>query len=292
MVYAFMMHRSSGTRGFTLIELSIVLVIIGLIVGGVLVGQDLIKAARMRAQISQIEQYDSTANTFRNKYGGLPGDLRNGGNSFDGTTDVPASGGNCANAAPGNAVFEDCAGNRALFSGEPAAFWRQLYLSNMIVDSITNTVLIGGTSAVPAVPPPSAFPRVFPSAKLGNGNYVIVYTGAMGIPQPGMAGTNIYRIAGLLSLNAPGIGQPAFINSLTPLEAFQFDAKKDDGVWNTGVVQAADATGAGWFNLNVDTATLNANNCISGAVVATGAYNTNTANGNRSLCQVLIRSSF
>ncbi|MBY0407531.1 MAG: prepilin-type N-terminal cleavage/methylation domain-containing protein [Rickettsiales bacterium] len=34
-------------QGFTLIELSIVLVIIGLIVGGVLVGQDLIRAAEI-----------------------------------------------------------------------------------------------------------------------------------------------------------------------------------------------------------------------------------------------------
>ena len=41
--------------GFTLIELSIVLVIIGLIVGGVLVGQELIRAAFVRAQITQIE---------------------------------------------------------------------------------------------------------------------------------------------------------------------------------------------------------------------------------------------
>ena len=37
--------------GFTLIELSIVLVIIGLIVGGVLVGQNLISAAEVRLQI-------------------------------------------------------------------------------------------------------------------------------------------------------------------------------------------------------------------------------------------------
>ena len=40
-------------QGFTLIELSIVLVIIGLIIGGVLVGRDMIHAAQIRATISQ-----------------------------------------------------------------------------------------------------------------------------------------------------------------------------------------------------------------------------------------------
>src|SRR5665213_102158 len=64
-----------GRAGFTLVELSIVLVIIGLIVGGVLVGRDLINAAAMRSQISQIEKYNTAVNTFRGKYGGLPGDL-------------------------------------------------------------------------------------------------------------------------------------------------------------------------------------------------------------------------
>lgn len=63
-------------RGFTLIELSIVLVIIGLIVGGVLVGQDLIRAAAVRGQISQIEKYKTAANTFLGKYGYLPGDIK------------------------------------------------------------------------------------------------------------------------------------------------------------------------------------------------------------------------
>src|SRR3984885_3925644 len=60
---------------FTLIELSIVLVIIGLIVGGVLVGQDLIKAAEIRATVSQIEKYNTAANTFQTKYNALPGDV-------------------------------------------------------------------------------------------------------------------------------------------------------------------------------------------------------------------------
>src|ERR1700689_1860224 len=61
--------------GFTLIELSIVLVIIGLIVGGILVGQDLIKAAEVRAQISQVEKYKSAVNTFMVKFDALPGDM-------------------------------------------------------------------------------------------------------------------------------------------------------------------------------------------------------------------------
>lgn len=64
-------------RGFTLIELSIVLVIIGLIVGGVLVAQDLVAAGRMRAQITQIESYETAVHTFRLKYNYIPGDIPN-----------------------------------------------------------------------------------------------------------------------------------------------------------------------------------------------------------------------
>src|SRR5271170_5107299 len=66
---------SCESGGFTLVELSIVLVIVGLITGGVLVGQDLISAAATRAQISQIEKYQTAVNTFRGKYGYLPGDI-------------------------------------------------------------------------------------------------------------------------------------------------------------------------------------------------------------------------
>ena len=70
------MSQRLTKSGFTLIELSIVLVIIGLIVGGVLVGQDLIRAATVRAQISQIEKFNTAANTFFGKYGYLPGDIK------------------------------------------------------------------------------------------------------------------------------------------------------------------------------------------------------------------------
>ncbi len=66
---------NKNIAGFTLIELSIVLVIIGLLIGGVLVGRDLVNSAALRAQISQIEKYNTAVNTFRVKYGYLPGDI-------------------------------------------------------------------------------------------------------------------------------------------------------------------------------------------------------------------------
>lgn len=64
-------------QGFTLIETAIVMVVIGLLVAGVAVGRDLIRAGQIRASIRQIEQLDTAISTFRNQYDCLPGDCIN-----------------------------------------------------------------------------------------------------------------------------------------------------------------------------------------------------------------------
>ena len=61
-------------KGFTLVELSIVLVIIGLLIGGILVAQSLIDSTKMQAFIRQTGQYDSAIALFEDKFGDLPGD--------------------------------------------------------------------------------------------------------------------------------------------------------------------------------------------------------------------------
>ncbi|MCE2927090.1 MAG: prepilin-type N-terminal cleavage/methylation domain-containing protein [Rickettsiales bacterium] len=66
--------KFTAKSGFTLLELSIVLVIIGLISAGIIIGSDLIKAANIRKQISQIEEMNTAVNTFRLKYNCIPGD--------------------------------------------------------------------------------------------------------------------------------------------------------------------------------------------------------------------------
>ena len=70
-----MSRVNRSDRGFTLIEMASVLVIIGLIVGGILVGQSLIKAAEVRSEVTQMEKFQTAVNTFRDKYGYLPGDI-------------------------------------------------------------------------------------------------------------------------------------------------------------------------------------------------------------------------
>lgn len=62
-------------RGFSLVELSIVLVIIGLLIGGILAGQSLIRAGEIRASLKQLNEYMTAVNTFNLKYDALPGDM-------------------------------------------------------------------------------------------------------------------------------------------------------------------------------------------------------------------------
>ena len=61
-------------QAFSLVELAIALVIIGLLIGAVLKGQELLASARLKTVITQLNQYRLATNTFMDRYGALPGD--------------------------------------------------------------------------------------------------------------------------------------------------------------------------------------------------------------------------
>jgi prepilin-type N-terminal cleavage/methylation domain-containing protein len=77
---------NSRERGFTLIEIAIVLVIIGLLLGGVLKGQELITGARVRNLIQQQDGVKAAYFGFLDRYRALPGDYGSAVANIKGTT--------------------------------------------------------------------------------------------------------------------------------------------------------------------------------------------------------------
>ncbi len=63
-----------SNKGFTLVELAIVLVIIGIILGAVLKGQELINNAKMKRAYNQYREVLAAVYTYYDKYGKYPGD--------------------------------------------------------------------------------------------------------------------------------------------------------------------------------------------------------------------------
>jgi prepilin-type N-terminal cleavage/methylation domain-containing protein len=81
-------RRPAPQAGFTLVEIAIVLVIIGLLLGGVLKGQSLIDSARVKNVIQQSTSLTSAVNAYQDKFRALPGD------DVQGTTHAPGATGN------------------------------------------------------------------------------------------------------------------------------------------------------------------------------------------------------
>ena len=69
-----MRKQLKGQKGFTLIEIAIVLVIIGLLLGGVLKGQELINTARVRALNNSVDGVTAAWFSFQDRYRAFPGD--------------------------------------------------------------------------------------------------------------------------------------------------------------------------------------------------------------------------
>ena len=111
--------------GFTLVEIAIVLVIIGLLLGGVLKGQELINSAKVKNFINDFKSVPLFIYGYQDKFKALPGDDANPVGHLGTAATLVA-----ANGTLGNGVIE---GNYNSVTGthETVAFWQQVRLANL-----------------------------------------------------------------------------------------------------------------------------------------------------------------
>src|ERR1035441_1046144 len=132
--------RQTKQAGFTLVELGIVMIIIGLLIGGVLKGQQLITNAQITATVAQIKSIDAATTSFKDQYNAMPGDMSTP------TTRLPncAAGTNCGFAGNGDGkVGAASITFAAAPAGEQLAYWAQLNAAGLLT-GIVPPVGVGG----------------------------------------------------------------------------------------------------------------------------------------------------
>jgi prepilin-type N-terminal cleavage/methylation domain-containing protein len=112
----------SQQSGFTLVEIAIVLVIIGLLLGGVLKGQELINSARVKNLANDFRVVPTYIYAYQDKFKSLPGDDPQASVHLSAPAGITITNGN------GNGVID---ANPFATSGEGFQFWQQVRLANL-----------------------------------------------------------------------------------------------------------------------------------------------------------------
>ncbi len=225
-------RKQAREQGFTLVELAIVLVIIGLIVGGVLVGQDLIKAAELQTVVRDIENYNSAATTFRTKYGGYPGDLLNTRAIQFGFVNSAAGGDGLGD---GDGVIENGAAAAPAPQGvgaESMAFWVHLSQADLLKDAFSaSDAAFGGVVQVPGanVATRTGIDQTLPATRINETVYYHAF---------GANNRNYFHISNATQITAATGAITGGGTGLTNLQAFNLDEKLDDSDPVTGTMVA------------------------------------------------------
>ncbi len=131
-------NKRSTQAGFTLVEIAIVLVIIGLLLGGILKGQEMITQAKIKNIINDFNGVTAAVNSYNDRYRALPGDDSNVSTRWTGAFGGDGNGvfctGACGFTPPG---YNTAPAAPSATSAEPSLFWNHLRLAGFVPGQTT-----------------------------------------------------------------------------------------------------------------------------------------------------------
>lgn len=213
----------SARRAFTLVELSIVLVVLGLLVGGILAGRSMFRASEIRSVATDFTRFHTAFNAFQNQYSALPGDMPNATAYWNAQHATPA---NCQTTPSTSQLTCDGNGDGKVGDTlyyEDFRFWQHLANAGLIEGSYTGVAGAGGSVHC-------VLGTNCPKSRVTNAGYGVNYYASLGAGQ--IIQTNSHQIifGGQHSTFFPTTG------IIRGEEAWNIDQKIDDGKPGFGTV--------------------------------------------------------
>lgn len=147
-------NKKKYLSGFTLVELSIVMAIIGILIGGVLKGREMIMNARTTSTVAQIRAVEAALTTFYDTYESLPGDMARASLRIPGCTaacdpELATASNGLLGGADSTVLSSSITATNPLPGGEEnemTLFWAHLLLTDLL-GGITDSAVTDGTIA-------------------------------------------------------------------------------------------------------------------------------------------------
>lgn len=225
-----------SARGFTLIEMAVVLVIIGLLIGGVFVGREMLRASELQAILSEVDGYKQGIQSFRDRYDAMPGD-------FSGAESFWGSDASCPNTSwneiPKAATCNGNADNRIAPYDRDAGTQAQAYEMFRAWQHLANAGgapgQFVGTSGDSGSGQDARIGLNVPGSRARGAGFMLYYLTCNACGQYFAADYKHVIEVGARSGSAPEFANAPF---LMPAEARSLDAKVDDGEAGTGKILA------------------------------------------------------
>lgn len=255
--------RDRHRAAFTLVEVSIVLAIIGLLIGGVLAGQYTLRQSQLQSVVTDLAEYKSAFLEFKEEYGGMPGDLLDAvdywGTDTTGTcpsgTNVPKK--ETCNGDGDNEV--DTIDSGTTYS-EWWRAWQHLSNAGLITGTFSGVAGSGGiTHAVPGTN--------VPRGQVSNTGFTMRTLGSVS----GVTGLFDGEYGTVIIFGALNSSGYTYTPVLTTREASYIDTKIDDGRPGLGFLRSYNGA-SGWNT-----------NCPSSSTASSATYLLSTGGVNCSL---------